>query len=112
MAEESDAFVLIADCTGGAVGYAVVHMRSGEETWGTGGRVAKLETLTVLPGFRARGIGSALIERVFEELRGIGVANLGVSVIAANRRAVRFYERLGLLPFTVSYLGSVPPAPK
>jgi ribosomal protein S18 acetylase RimI-like enzyme len=108
---EPDAFVLIASGDGGDgnVGYALVHMRSGEETWATGDRIAELETLAVLPSHRGRGIGSALVEAVYEELRALDVGHLSVSVIASNADAVRFYERLGLTKFTVAYTGPVPP---
>jgi ribosomal protein S18 acetylase RimI-like enzyme len=105
---EPDAFVLVADVDSEAVGYAVVHLRGPEETWATGERVAELETLAVLPGHRGAGIGTALVQRVYEELRRLGVAQLVVGVIASNADAVRFYERLGLTRFLVTYAGAVP----
>lgn len=104
---EPDAFALIAEIAGSPVGYAVVHVRGPEETWTTG-PVAELETLTVLPEFRGRGVGAALVEHVFGELRRLGVRHLTVSVIASNADAVRFYERLGLERFLVSFIGTVP----
>jgi ribosomal protein S18 acetylase RimI-like enzyme len=107
---EPDAFALLAEADGVAVGYALVHMRGEEESWRTGARIAELETLAVMPRYRGRGIGTALIGAVHAELRRIGVAQLGVSVIATNRDAIRFYERLGLLSFCVSYIGTVAPA--
>ena len=64
----------------------------------------------MLPGHRGRGIGTALVERMHEELRGLGVGHFVVSVIASNADAVRFYERLGLTTFLVTYAGQVPPA--
>jgi ribosomal protein S18 acetylase RimI-like enzyme len=106
---EPDAFALIAEADPGPVGYALVHMRGPEETWATGNRIAELETLTVLPSHRGRGVGSALVNAVFRELNAIGVLHLAVSVIASNTAAVRFYERLGLIPFLVSYFGPVRP---
>jgi GNAT superfamily N-acetyltransferase len=105
---EPDAFVLVAESDGQAVGYALVHLRGPEETWATGERIGVLETLAVLAGERGRGIGSALFERMYEELRGMGVRELEVAVISKNAEALRFYERQGLLPFTVSYLGRLP----
>jgi ribosomal protein S18 acetylase RimI-like enzyme len=105
---EPDAFALIAEAESGPVGYALVHMRGPEETWATGERIAELETLTVLPAHRGRGLGRALVEQVYRELERIGVGQLGVSVITSNTDAVRFYERLGLLPFLVTYIGPVP----
>jgi ribosomal protein S18 acetylase RimI-like enzyme len=101
--------VLIAESQGEPVGYAVVQVRGPEETWATGDRVAQLETLTVLPGHRGKGIGSALVERMHEELRHLGASHFVVSVIASNADAVRFYERLGLTRFLVTYTGPVAP---
>ena len=68
-------------------------------------------TIKVLPEHRGRGIGTALVETVHRRLGSIGVSEIEVSVIASNREAVRVYERLGLLPFLVSYIGSVAGAP-
>jgi ribosomal protein S18 acetylase RimI-like enzyme len=107
---DPDAFVLIAEAQGEPVGYAMVELRGPEETWATGDRVAELETLAVLPGHRGKGIGSALVERMHEELRRLGVGQSVVSVIATNVDAVRFYERLGLTRFLVTFAGQVPPA--
>ena len=90
------------------VGYAVAHMRGPEETWASGDRIAVLETLAVLPGHRGRGLGTALVERMYEELRALGVGHFTVGVIASNADAVRFYERLGLTRFVVDYAGAVP----
>ena len=53
------------------------------------------------------GIGSALFERIYAELRRLGVTELQVAVISKNVEALRFYERHGLLPFTVSFMGRV-----
>jgi ribosomal protein S18 acetylase RimI-like enzyme len=108
--QDPDAFVLIAESQGEPVGYAMVELRGPEETWATGDRVAELETLAVLPEHRGQGIGSALVERMHEELRRLGVSHFVVGVIASNSDAVRFYERLGLTRFLVSYAGEVPPA--
>jgi GNAT superfamily N-acetyltransferase len=104
---EPDAFVLLAEQDREPIGYALVHLRGPEETWQTGDRIGVLETLTVLPDERGRGVGTALFERIYEELRHLGVTELQVAVIWKNAAALRFYERHGLLPFTVSYMGRV-----
>jgi ribosomal protein S18 acetylase RimI-like enzyme len=106
---EPGAFALIAEDGPGPVGYAVVSLRGPEETWATG-QVAELQTLAVLPGHRGKGTGRALVERMFHELRAAGVGHFTVSVIASNTGAVRFYERLGLTRFLVTYAGPVPPS--
>lgn len=107
---EPDAFVMLAEEDGTAVGYALVHMRGEEESWETGSRIGELETLALLPGHRGLGTGAQLIAAVYDELRRIGVGQLGVGIISTNHDAIRFYERLGLLPFSVSYIGNIPPA--
>jgi GNAT superfamily N-acetyltransferase len=104
---EPDAFVLIAETDREPIGYALVHLRGPEETWQTGERIGVLETLTVLAGERGRGVGTAMFERIYAELRRLGVRELEVAVISKNAAALRFYERHGLLPFTVSFLGQV-----
>jgi ribosomal protein S18 acetylase RimI-like enzyme len=102
-----DAFALIAEEDGRPVGYAVVKVRGPEETWSTGDRVAELETLAVLPEHRGRGIGTALVERMHEELARMDVSHFVVAVIATNADSVRFYERLGLTGFLITYAGRV-----
>lgn len=71
-------------------------------------------TCSRLAGFvesARRGVGTLLIGAVYTELRRLGVQQLGLSVLSTSRDAIRFYERLGLLPYCVSYLGNIPPAP-
>jgi hypothetical protein len=41
------------------------------------------------------------------QLDALGVSELEVAVISKNAEALRFYERQGLVPFTVTYLGPV-----
>jgi len=106
-ADEPSAFALIASAAGGPVGYAFVQVRGPEESWDTG-PVAVLETLAVLPAHRRRGIGAALVRAMMVELRRLGIGHWEVATIATNEEALRFYERLDLLPFTVNYIGLVP----
>lgn len=106
---EPGAFVFLAESALMPVGYALAHLRGPKESWATGERIAVLETLAVLPEQRGRGIGRALARAVFGELRRLGVREFEVSAIAANVDAIRFYRRLGVLPFTNTYLGRVPP---
>jgi ribosomal protein S18 acetylase RimI-like enzyme len=101
-------FALIAEVNGGPVGYALVQMRGPEESWETG-PVAELETLAVLPEARGEGIGSALVQAVFAELREMGIREWTVASIASNEEAHRFYKRFEVVPFTVSFIGKVPP---
>jgi GNAT superfamily N-acetyltransferase len=90
-------FALIARLDGADVGYAVVALHDGpDDTWVTGARLAEVETLSVVPAVRGRGVGSALLDRVDVELAAIGVHDLAIAVVADNTSAVEFYERRGL----------------
>ncbi len=99
-------FALIAEEDSSPVGYAVVQVRGPSETWSTN-RVAALQTLAVLPGHRGQGIGTALVERMHDELARMEVSHFLVAVIASNADSVRFYERLGLTRFLITYAGRV-----
>ena len=105
---EPDAFLMLAEHDQTAVGYAMVRMHPPDESWQTGPRIAELETMAVLPSQRGRGIGTLLIGAIYTELRRIDVRQLGLSVLSTSTDAIRFYERLGLLPYCVSYLGNIP----
>ena len=105
---ESFALIALERSTGASAGYALVTLRSQEETWATG-RVAELQTLLVLPQHRDAGLGRQLVESVYAELGKTDCSALSVSVIASNSDAIRFYEGLGMTPFLQTFLGSVPP---
>ena len=65
----------------------------------------------MLDGFRGSGIGSALpCGEVYSELRGLGIEELAIGVLATNHDAMRLYEREGFKPWVVITLGKVPPA--
>lgn len=106
--EKPDAFALIADIDSVPVGYALVHTRGPEEAWATSDRIGELETLAVLASHRGRGIGRALVDGTFAELRSQGVRQFTVGVFSSNHDAIRFYERLDLLPFMSFYIGNIP----
>lgn len=84
--------VLLVECNGLVAGFAVwyptfstFHGRPG--IW--------LEDLFVLPEFRGRGAGRALIEHVFQ-LAGDG--RVEWAVLDWNTASIAFYESLGALP--------------
>jgi ribosomal protein S18 acetylase RimI-like enzyme len=96
---EPDAFVLIAELGEAPVGYAVVHLRAGSPTWPSDERAGEVETLSVHPDARGRGIGTLLLHAVESELAGLGVDELSLHAISTNHQALAFYERHGLRPF-------------
>jgi ribosomal protein S18 acetylase RimI-like enzyme len=96
---EPYAFILIAQRGETAVGYAMVHIRAGSPTWPSSERAGEVETLSVHPDERGRGIGTRLLGTVEDELAGLGIDELSLHVISANLEALAFYERHGLRPF-------------
>lgn len=99
--EGSDAFLLLAERDGDRVGYAMVQVREGSPTWPLSERAGEIETLSVLPGERGRGTGSALLEAVREELRSHGITELSLHVMHTNSDAMRFYERHGFKTYAI-----------
>jgi ribosomal protein S18 acetylase RimI-like enzyme len=93
--EEPGAFALVAEGSREPLGYAMVHTRRGSPTWPLSEPAAELETLSVLPSERGRGIGSALLDAVQTELAASGITALSLLVVAGNDEALGFYERHG-----------------
>jgi ribosomal-protein-alanine N-acetyltransferase len=54
-----------------------------------------INNVAILPALRGRGIGTMLMERVFEEARQLGAKRATLEVRASNTGARRLYERLG-----------------
>lgn len=54
-----------------------------------------IDNLHVLPGLRAMGLGTRLMQTAALELRRRGHALAALWVVETNTRAIRFYERLG-----------------
>lgn len=54
-----------------------------------------INNVAIRPGLRGQGIGSRLMERVFEEARRLGARRATLEVRRSNEGARRLYERLG-----------------
>ena len=100
------AFALTARRAGKILGYALVNVEGPDPVWYTGYRKATLEHLSVAAGERGLGIGSALMDAVDAELERRGVEDMEIGVDAANRDALRFYERRGYRPDYLVCYGS------
>ena len=55
-----------------------------------------LDELYVAPAHRNRGVGTALLQRVFEEIRKHNAGELQINVDEVDTDARCFYERHGL----------------
>lgn len=86
------AHFLVAEADDAVVGYAHAGPRDG-----TPG-VAELYRLYVRPERWDDGIGSALLERVVDEVRTDGLERVRLDVLAANDRAIGFYRDRGFEP--------------
>jgi ribosomal protein S18 acetylase RimI-like enzyme len=105
---EIGSFMLFAEYRDKPVGYAIVHLQEGNMMWQTPDKIASLEMLSVLPEARNMGIGTALMNAVYEELRLSNIAALVLNVICTNTDALRFYERCGLIPRWINMYQSIP----
>jgi ribosomal protein S18 acetylase RimI-like enzyme len=106
---EPETFLLLAEREGRPVGCALVLITGTEATLEVGERVADLDTISVLPEERGRGLGGRLLDAVYGELRSRGIGELALAVMEGNDDAVRFYERRGLVPYLTFMIGPVPP---
>lgn len=66
--------------------------------------VAEMIELTVLPEFRSKGIGKALVEHAVTYARQADCAVIELRSNAKRLRAHRFYERLGFIKTHVSLM--------
>jgi GNAT superfamily N-acetyltransferase len=62
-----------------------------------GGLAASFEDMVVLPGYRGKGIGSALLGYVVAEARKQGVLRLMLLTDKQNKRAQALYRKLGFV---------------
>jgi GNAT superfamily N-acetyltransferase len=101
---EPGTFFFLAEDGGAPIGYAFVTIGSAYACWTTG-RVADLQTLSVLPQRRDGGVGARLLEAVWDELAERGVNDLALTTVATNIDSHRFYERHGFKQAFVVYHG-------
>jgi ribosomal protein S18 acetylase RimI-like enzyme len=86
------------------VGFAICEREEGgSPTWAWPPDFLAIVDLVVLPDYRGRGIGEALLNAVEAEARTRGVAALDVNAAAPNELARRFYERNGYTVDLVTY---------
>lgn len=100
LARNGYAFVFVATMGEEMVGFVSGELREGSptflpKTW------ASVDDVFVLPGYRNRGIGRALIASVEGWARRKGANGVSLQVAAANNRGRKFYEDLGFREISV-----------
>jgi len=100
---DSSATLLLAEDVA-PLGYLMLHIAHGPSTWAIGDLIAEVETLSVVPAARERGVGKLLMAAARGEARERGAAALQVALVHANDGARRFYEREGFRAFYLSML--------
>jgi len=99
LADDERAFFLLARRAGALIAYAFARpVPPTSPTWSGEHDLLEIETLSVAPETRGTGIGAHLIALAREEVERQGYAGLSLVAVAANRDALRFYEREGFAP--------------
>jgi GNAT superfamily N-acetyltransferase len=100
LADDPRNFALVARRDGKAIGYAFARLADySSPTWeGDDLQILDVETLSVLPEARGAGVGARLLQGMRDEVAARGYDRLTLTAVAANRDALRFYEREGLAP--------------
>ena len=90
--QQSGSIVFIAE-ENQPIGYLVLHASSREEI--TGVNQGWIMDLGVLPEWRGKGAGRALLKAAEDYCREQRVSYLGLAVTSHNVRALHLYEKLG-----------------
>ncbi len=89
---------LVAEVEGRIVGYVMSRVEYGASNFDLRRLVRKghIVSIAVLPGFRRRGIGTALLKEALRNLRErYGCEEVYLEVRVSNEPAIRLYEKLG-----------------
>jgi predicted N-acetyltransferase YhbS len=87
---------LVAELGGIFAGFLLARVYYGE--FGLVEPVAVLDTLSVRPDLRGRGVGPALIDQLRTNLRGLGLTRLQTEVGWENLDLIAFFHREGFRP--------------
>jgi ribosomal protein S18 acetylase RimI-like enzyme len=100
---DHDPILLLGRQAGRLAGYALGYTMPATatwlaDTWATGEHIGEVESLSVLPEYRGRGLGSRLLDELHEGLRQQGVRDVILGALAGNDDAIRLYRRHGYRP--------------
>jgi ribosomal protein S18 acetylase RimI-like enzyme len=87
---------LAGECDGIFAGFLLARVYYGE--FGAVEPVAALDTLGVHPGFRRRGVGTALLEQLRKNLHALRIDRLSTEVSWDEQELLGFFHREGFRP--------------
>jgi ribosomal protein S18 acetylase RimI-like enzyme len=98
-----DTLLLLAHDGQELVAYGLAHVARATDTWvgdtwATGERIGEIESLSVAPTHRGRGLGDCLLRALEAHLDARGVKDLIIGLLPGNTGALRLYERHGYRP--------------
>jgi len=88
---------IVAEVDGEIAGYIMCRIEVGLSNFGLGGFIKKghIVSIAVLPQYRRRGIGYALVSKAMEGMRFYDVKQCFLEVRVSNLPAINLYKKLG-----------------
>ncbi|MEM3457898.1 MAG: ribosomal protein S18-alanine N-acetyltransferase [Candidatus Bathyarchaeia archaeon] len=88
---------IVAEENGEVVGYIMCRMELGLSNFGFKGLVKKghIVSVAVLPQYRRKGIGEALVTKAIEGMRLYNAKQCFLEVRVTNTQAINLYKKLG-----------------
>lgn len=92
----------LAQVDGEPAGYVSAEVaRHPETTRHHAHAVMYVHHITVRPHLRQHGVGRALLDAVKHHGEGLGITLMALDAWAFNEKALRFFQRYGLVPYNV-----------
>ncbi len=91
-----DSELIVAEFDGRLVGAVTLYLHGSPSlSWPEGW--AGIRLLGVLPGYRRKGVGAALMDECVRRCRNAGLTTIGLHTTTAMAGARRIYERMGFV---------------
>lgn len=106
--ESEDVIMLVAEALGKIVGVLRIEVRS--RIFYEPLMVGVITDLYVMPSYRRRGVGEALVSTAIKTLRSRGVSLISAEFPPMNKIAVEFYTNMGFKPLLYMFFKEVSPS--
>jgi ribosomal-protein-alanine N-acetyltransferase len=81
---------IVAEVNGRIAGYVISRILPG---------IGDLASLAINPGYRRRGIGTALLNAIEQRVKEYGVNEINLEVRKTNLTGLAFWQNMGFVPF-------------